>query len=105
MKQNNNTNPTIVGSGKKVGIINSEAERGITIVDSTPHIKLSNPYPDEDIYDEETKEQRIQRAIIKEIHEYINGRFTYRDVYLQILVKSCPLSKRCRDYIINEFQD
>lgn len=44
-------------------------------------------------------------SIISDIENYMNGRFSLRDVYNQILENKCPLSKSRRDYVLNHFDE
>lgn len=50
----------------------------------------STPYP------HQKKEVNIRNELIS----YMDGKFTLKDVHLQIQLKTCPLPKRVRDYVI-----
>ena len=40
-----------------------------------------------------------------EVLDYMSGKYTLQDVYNQILDKKCPLSKRCRDFVLDHFNE
>ena len=42
-------------------------------------------------------------SLHKEVLDYMEGKYTLRDVYNQIQGKRCPLSKRVRDYVLSHF--
>jgi len=50
-------------------------------------------------------EKEKQSRINWEVRDYMNGKYTFQDVYNQIKAKSCPLSKRCRDYVLSLFDE
>jgi hypothetical protein len=33
------------------------------------------------------------------------GKYTLDDVYSQIVAKTCPLSRRCRDYVLDHYDE
>jgi hypothetical protein len=68
---------------------------GAYINPDNPNEWSSNPYP---------AQQRFMN-MYEELSNYMNGRFSLRDVYNQIRLKECPLSKRCRDYVLSYFDE
>ncbi len=54
-------------------------------------------------FDEPTKAEIDLQKIQAELYDYMDGRFTLRDVYLQIQAKTCPLPKRVREYVLGHF--
>lgn len=53
----------------------------------------STPYPG----------QQTKINIREEYDEYANGRFSLQMVYEQIVAKTCPLSKRLRDFVLSHY--
>ena len=52
---------------------------------------------------EDTRRQKIDKKLSNELLDYQNGRYTMNDVYKQIKAKTCPLSKRLRDYVLSHY--
>lgn len=53
----------------------------------------SKPYP----------EQQRFINMKKIVFDYMNGRYTLDDVYNQIQNKTCPLSRRVREYVLSHY--
>jgi len=49
--------------------------------------------------------QQIHLNVNNEVLDYMNGKFTLNDVRDQILNKNCPLSVRCRDYVMSHYDE
>jgi hypothetical protein len=56
-----------------------------------------SPYP----YPKQIKWIRMK----EELMDYMNGRYCLNDVYKQIQDKTCPLSKRLRDYVLSHYDE
>lgn len=70
-------------------------------IQTEENIPLRNP----SVWDNYPYKVGHQRKVnlYEDVFEYMNGRFTLRDVYIQILNKECPLSKSRRDYVEAHF--
>ena len=69
--------------------------QGAYVNPNNPNEWSSEPYP----------EQKKWVNMKNEVLDYMNGRFTLRDVYNQIKAKTCPLSIRLREYVVSHFDD
>lgn len=49
--------------------------------------------------------QQIQMNIKSEVLKYMDGKFSLDDVHKQILNKNCPLSKRCREFVLSHYDE
>ena len=90
--------------------------KGVFVNPDNPNEWSSNPYPsqtkeleDSNNYDDHayleyyplSKKGKMYHAL----HEYMNGRYTINDVYLQIKEKKCKLSASLRNYVLSLYEN
>lgn len=66
---------------------------GMYMNPDNPNECSSQPYP------KQRKWMRAHQAVL----DYMNGRYSLRDVYDQIQNKTCPLSASLREYVLSHF--
>lgn len=79
---------------------NIEPVKVIDDLKNATSIPYTNSYYDRD----ESKEDKVSRAITKELYDYMSGKYSLTDVNEQIKNKTCTLSRRCRDYVSEMFK-
>ncbi len=68
---------------------------GVYVNPDNPNEWGSHPYPS----------QIRELRLLQEIMDYMNGKYSLNDVYKQIQDKTCPLSKRLRDYVLSHYDE
>jgi hypothetical protein len=66
---------------------------GVYVNPDNPNEWSAYPYPS----------QIRELRMIQEIRDYMDGRYSFNDVYRQIQDKTCPLPKRLRDYVLSYY--
>ena len=52
-------------------------------------------------YRPQLKQMRVRDKVL----DYMNGKYTLNEVYLQIKAKKCPLNYKCRQYVLDHYDD
>lgn len=81
--------------GKSADGSDAEEVHGAYQNPNNPDEWSSRPYP------EHIRIMNKQRAVL----QYMNGRYTLRDVYEQIKAKTCGLSASQREYVLSHFDE
>lgn len=70
-----------------------EEVEGVYVNPRNPNEWSSKPYP------EQQRFINMKNILLN----YMNGRYTLDDVYNQIQNKTCPLSRRVREYVLSHY--
>ena len=65
----------------------------------------ANPYNTEEWISNPYRGQQRDLNMSNELFTYMAGKYTLDDVYSQIVAKTCPLSRRCRDYVLDHYDE
>ena len=82
-------------TGKSADGSDMQEHRGVYVNPDNGSEWSSQPYP---------KQQRSVN-LREEYNTYTNGRFSLQMVYQQIIDKTCPLSKRVRDFVLSHYDE
>lgn len=82
-------------TGKSADGSDAMEVEGVYINPNNPNEWSGNPYP------QQIKEWRMYW----QVRDYMNSRFTLRDVYDQIQAKTCQLPYSLREYVLSHFDN
>ena len=87
-------------TGKSKDGSDAKQVEGVYIDPDNTNIWRSEPYPKQlKILRKMAKRERVYNEVL----DYMDGKYTLNDVYLQIQNKVCPLSVRCREFVLEHY--